>query len=76
MPFTVNTLFFQILALADAMDENQRAQERAAASLSCATYMINQLIRLWRDLPSEEFAILESSLIPIVDDSGSQVSEF
>jgi hypothetical protein len=64
---------FQILALAEAIEENRKAHERAAASLSCATHIIIQLIQMWRDLSSEEFAILEASLIPTVDDNGSQV---
>lgn len=63
----------QILALADAMEENRKAQQRAAAALSCATHTLNHLIQLWKDLSAEEFSILESSLITSVDDNGDQV---
>ncbi|XP_041374621.1 protein PTHB1-like [Gigantopelta aegis] len=62
----------QVLALADAVEDNSNAQQVAANNLSSGTYLVNLLIKLWMDLTDEEFRVLESTLSPIVNDSDQQ----
>ena len=62
----------QMLALADASEENRRQQMAAATSLSCATHILNVLMKLWQDMSSQEFAVLEASITPVVEDSADQ----
>ena len=69
-----HTLYFQLLALADAAEENLRVQDQRASSLSAATRMLNMLIRLWSDMSDHEFSILEAALTPVVTENGDQVS--
>ena len=63
----------QLLALADAVEDNRRVQMQPAAALSAATRIVNLLISLWQDMNNDEVAILESTLSPNVAVSGSQV---
>ena len=63
----------QLLALADAVEDNRRVQMQTAAALSAATRIVNLLISLWQDMNNDEVAILESTLSPNVAVSGSQV---
>lgn len=49
------------------------SQAVAANNLSSATYLLNLLIRLWLNLSNEEFAVLETTISPVVSDSAEQV---
>ncbi|KAH9495744.1 Protein PTHB1 [Bulinus truncatus] len=62
----------QILALADAVEENSHAERLAANNLSSATYLLNLLLKLWLDMSDTEFNVLESTLSPIVISSEDQ----
>uniref|UniRef100_A0A2C9K7V7 PTHB1 N-terminal domain-containing protein n=1 Tax=Biomphalaria glabrata TaxID=6526 RepID=A0A2C9K7V7_BIOGL len=62
----------QILALADAVEENSQAERLAANNLSSATYLLNILLKLWLDMSDEEFKVLEATLSPIVSSSEDQ----
>ncbi|XP_071103490.1 protein PTHB1-like [Haliotis cracherodii] len=64
--------FRQIIALADGVEENRRAQEVAATNLSSATHLLNFLIKIWTDMTDDEFQVLESAVSPIVNDSEQQ----
>ncbi|KAK3791729.1 hypothetical protein RRG08_011523 [Elysia crispata] len=62
----------QILALADAVDENSTAEMVSANNLSAGTYLLNLLLKLWVDMAEEEFRVLETTLSPIVNASEEQ----
>lgn len=64
----------QILMLADVIEGNTAEQELAANSLSCATRLLNFLIRLWYpdDMTDEEFDTLNTVLSPTVSISEHQ----
>lgn len=62
----------QILALGDAVEQNQMAQVVAANNLSSGTYLLNLLIRLWTDMTEEEFKVQENAVSPVVSDSADQ----
>ncbi|KAK7112873.1 protein PTHB1-like isoform X2 [Littorina saxatilis] len=64
--------FRQILALGDAVEQNQMAEAVAANNLSCGTYLLNFLIRLWTDMTDEEFKVLENAVSPVVSESAEQ----
>ena len=66
----------QLLALADAAEDNRYQQAKAAAALSCGTRLLNLLIKLWKDMNANEFKALESALTPCVTDNGEQVINF
>lgn len=61
--------------LADVIEGNTAEQELAANSLSCATRLLNFLIRLWYpdDMTDEEFDTLNTVLSPTVSISEHQV---
>ncbi|RUS77451.1 hypothetical protein EGW08_014789 [Elysia chlorotica] len=62
----------QILALADAVDENSTAEMVSSNNLSAGTYLLNLLLRLWVDMSDEEFRVLEATLSPVVNASEEQ----
>ncbi|KAL8618805.1 hypothetical protein ACOMHN_000233 [Nucella lapillus] len=64
--------FRQILALGDAVEQNQLAQAVAANNLSSATYLLNLLICLWTDMVDEEFRVLENAISPYISDGSLQ----
>lgn len=45
----------------------------AANELSCATSLINLLVKLWTKMSDAEFAVLNATLIPDVSDNCDQV---
>ena len=47
----------------------------AAADLSCATRILNLLLKLWQDMTDDEYIVLEGALTPDVSDNGQQVSQ-
>lgn len=62
----------QIIALADAVDENTQAEKLAANNLSSGTYLLNYLLKLWMDMTDDEFRVLEATLTPIITTSENQ----
>ncbi|XP_005112298.1 protein PTHB1 [Aplysia californica] len=62
----------QILALADAVDENSMAEMVAGNNLSSGTYLLNFLLKLWVDMSEEESRVLETTLSPVVNASEEQ----
>lgn len=69
----MNKVSLQILHLSDAVAENKRSQRAAASDLSCATRLLNTLIRYWAKMNDAEFAALQSAISPVVSDNGEQV---
>ena len=59
-----SSLSFQIIALTDAIEENDLLLRRSSARLSSATRLLATLTALWRHLPEEESDQLLSVLAP------------
>ncbi|ESO84549.1 hypothetical protein LOTGIDRAFT_222053 [Lottia gigantea] len=59
----------QLLALAEAIEDNDHAQNVTSNNLSSGTYLLNYLIKLWLDLSEEEFNILTAAITPRVNDN-------
>lgn len=66
-------IFWQILHLADTIEENNQSQEVAALSLSSATSLFNYLIKLWTNMSEEEYKVLQQCVSPVVFSSTEQV---
>ena len=69
----VLSIFVQILALGEALEEIYKAQTVAANNLSSATYLLNFLICLWTDMSEEESKLLEGAISPVVYNGTDQV---
>nr|XP_015212539.1 PREDICTED: protein PTHB1 isoform X2 [Lepisosteus oculatus] len=59
----------QVVALADATEENRAALCQAFTRLRSATHLIILLIGLWQNLGKDQTAILESTLLPLLQDT-------
>ncbi|XP_065130363.2 protein PTHB1 isoform X1 [Paramisgurnus dabryanus] len=59
----------QVIALADAAEENQECLIQAFARLRSATHLLILLLSLWQGLSSEQTAILEATLLPLLQDT-------
>ena len=64
----------QLVAIGQTIEADQYKLRKAAASLSCATCMLNLLVKLWQAMTEDEFVVLEGALSPVVCDNGQQVS--
>ncbi|XP_032228416.1 protein PTHB1 isoform X2 [Nematostella vectensis] len=62
----------QLLALSEAEEECERAIEASSNALSCATRLINYLIKLWTNMSDKEFEALQMVLSPRVSQSEDQ----
>nr|XP_021517105.1 protein PTHB1-like [Meriones unguiculatus] len=61
--------FLQVIALADAVEENQDRLLQSFAGLKSATHLLILLIRLWQKLSSDQTAILEAAFLPLQEDT-------
>lgn len=68
-----NLCGLQILALGDAIEDKRLEQRRAANLLSCATRLLNLLLKLWLELTDKEMGVLENCLTPVITESEEQV---
>ncbi|MBN3305537.1 PTHB1 protein, partial [Amia calva] len=59
----------QVIALADAAEENRTALCQAFTRLRSATHLIILLTRLWQGLGKEQTTILEATLLPLLQDT-------
>ncbi|XP_074844228.1 protein PTHB1 isoform X8 [Carettochelys insculpta] len=59
----------QIIALADAAEENQANMFQAFTKLKSATLLVIMLISLWQKLSTDQVAILEAAFLPLTLDS-------
>ncbi|KAM6967643.1 protein PTHB1 [Aplochiton taeniatus] len=59
----------QVVALADAVEENRGLLERAFARLRSASHLLILLLSLWQGLNTEQSAILEATLLPLLHDT-------
>ncbi|XP_076136342.1 protein PTHB1 [Alosa pseudoharengus] len=59
----------QVIALADAAEENRANLHQAFARLRSATHLVILLVSLWQGLGSDQTTILEASLLPLLQDT-------
>lgn len=59
----------QIIALADAAEENQANMFQAFTKLKSATQLVILLISLWQKLSADQVAILEATFLPLTQDT-------
>uniref|UniRef100_A0A8C8SPY3 Bardet-Biedl syndrome 9 n=1 Tax=Pelusios castaneus TaxID=367368 RepID=A0A8C8SPY3_9SAUR len=59
----------QIIALADAAEENQANMFQAFTKLKSATQLVIMLISLWQKLTTDQVAILEATFLPLMQDT-------
>lgn len=58
-----------MIALADAVEENQDRLLQSFAGLKSATHLLILLIRLWQRLSADQTAILEAAFLPLQEDT-------
>nr|XP_023420985.1 protein PTHB1 isoform X2 [Cavia porcellus] len=59
----------QVIALAEAVEENQANLFQAFARLKSATHLVILLIGLWQKLSADQVAILEAAFLPLQEDA-------
>ncbi|KAL4657494.1 protein PTHB1 [Arapaima gigas] len=59
----------QVIALADAAEENRASLCQAFARLRSATHLLITLLSLWQGLSPDQTAILEATLLPLLQDT-------
>uniref|UniRef100_A0A6Q2X7J2 Bardet-Biedl syndrome 9 n=1 Tax=Esox lucius TaxID=8010 RepID=A0A6Q2X7J2_ESOLU len=59
----------QVIALADAAEENRACLDQAFARLRSATHLLILLVTLWQGLSTDQKAILEATLLPLLQDT-------
>ncbi|XP_058152772.1 protein PTHB1 isoform X1 [Dasypus novemcinctus] len=59
----------QVIALADAVEENQDNLFQSFTRLKSATHLLILLIGLWQKLSADQIAILEASFLPLQQDT-------
>ncbi|XP_028728393.1 protein PTHB1 isoform X2 [Peromyscus leucopus] len=59
----------QVIALADAVEENQDKLLQSSAGLRSATHLLILLVRLWQKLSTDQTAILEAAFLPLQEDT-------
>uniref|UniRef100_A0A3B4EML6 Bardet-Biedl syndrome 9 n=1 Tax=Pygocentrus nattereri TaxID=42514 RepID=A0A3B4EML6_PYGNA len=59
----------QVIALADAAEENRACLVQAFSRLRSATHLLILLVSLWQGLSAEQTAILEATLLPLLQDT-------
>ncbi|GAB1608724.1 protein PTHB1 isoform X1 [Argonauta hians] len=66
--------YHQILLLSELIEGNHRELEACSDNLSCATSLLNLLIRLWcpRPMGEREFSVLSTVLSPVVNNNNQQ----
>ncbi|KAM9257886.1 protein PTHB1 isoform 4-T6 [Cariama cristata] len=61
--------FREVIALADAAEENQAKMFQAFTKLKSATHLVIMLISLWQKLSTDQVAILEATFLPLAEDT-------
>uniref|UniRef100_A0A8B9QXE4 Bardet-Biedl syndrome 9 n=1 Tax=Apteryx owenii TaxID=8824 RepID=A0A8B9QXE4_APTOW len=61
--------FREVIALADAAEENQVNVFQAFTKLKSATHLVVMLISLWQKLSTDQVAILEATFLPLGQDT-------
>uniref|UniRef100_A0A803XVF9 Bardet-Biedl syndrome 9 n=1 Tax=Meleagris gallopavo TaxID=9103 RepID=A0A803XVF9_MELGA len=61
--------FREVIALADAAEENQANMFQAFTKLKSATHLVIMLIGLWQKLNADQVAIMEAAFLPLAEDT-------
>ncbi|XP_054673017.1 protein PTHB1 isoform X2 [Grus americana] len=61
--------FREVIALADAAEENQANMFQAFTKLKSATHLVIMLISLWQKLSTDQVAVLEATFLPLAEDT-------
>ncbi|XP_044065409.1 protein PTHB1 isoform X1 [Siniperca chuatsi] len=65
----LDATYSQVIALAEAAEENRALLEEAFVRLRCATHLLVLLLSLWQGLTPDQTAILEATLLPLLQDT-------
>ncbi|KAM3613772.1 uncharacterized protein V6R79_004898 [Siganus canaliculatus] len=65
----LDATYSQVMALAEAAEENRAALDEAFVRLRSATHLLVLLLSLWQGLTPEQTAILEATLLPLLQDT-------
>lgn len=65
----LDATYSQVMALAEAAEENRALLEEAFVRLRSATHLLVLLLSLWQGLTAEQTAILEATLLPLLQDT-------
>ncbi|NXA33323.1 PTHB1 protein, partial [Eudromia elegans] len=61
--------FREVIALADAAEENQANVFQAFMKLKSATHLVVMLISLWQKLSADQIVVLEATFLPLAQDT-------
>ncbi|NXI62672.1 PTHB1 protein, partial [Anseranas semipalmata] len=61
--------FREVIALADAAEENQANMFQAFTKLKSATHLVIMLVSLWQKLNADQVAIMEATLLLLAEDT-------
>ncbi|CAK6967824.1 protein PTHB1%2C partial [Scomber scombrus] len=65
----LDATYSQVMALAEAAEENRALLEEAFVRLRSATHLLVLLMTLWQGLTPDQSAILEATLLPLLQDT-------
>ncbi|XP_059194305.1 protein PTHB1 [Centropristis striata] len=65
----LDATYSQVMALAEAAEENRAQLEEAFVRLRSATHLLVLLLSLWQGLTPDQTAILEATLLPLLQDT-------
>uniref|UniRef100_A0A672FL71 Bardet-Biedl syndrome 9 n=1 Tax=Salarias fasciatus TaxID=181472 RepID=A0A672FL71_SALFA len=65
----MDATYSQVMALAEAAEENRAQLEEAFVRLRSATHLLVLLLSLWQGLTPDQTAILEATLLPLLQDT-------
>ncbi|XP_031735438.1 protein PTHB1-like [Anarrhichthys ocellatus] len=65
----LDATYSQVMALAEAAEQNRALLEEAFVGLRSATHLLVLLLSLWQGLTPDQTAILEATLLPLLQDT-------
>uniref|UniRef100_A0A3Q2NWS0 Bardet-Biedl syndrome 9 n=1 Tax=Fundulus heteroclitus TaxID=8078 RepID=A0A3Q2NWS0_FUNHE len=65
----LDATYNQVIALAEAAEENRALLEQAFVRLRSSTHLLVLLLSLWQGLTPDQTAILEATLLPLLQDT-------
>uniref|UniRef100_A0A669B637 Bardet-Biedl syndrome 9 n=1 Tax=Oreochromis niloticus TaxID=8128 RepID=A0A669B637_ORENI len=65
----MDATYSQVMALAEAAEENRALLEEAFVRLRSATHLLVLLLSLWQGLTPDQTSILEATLLPLLQDT-------
>ncbi|XP_055084195.1 protein PTHB1 [Periophthalmus magnuspinnatus] len=65
----LDATYNQMMSLAEAAEETQAELEQAFARLRSGTHLLVLLLSLWQGLPPDQTALLEATLLPLLQDT-------